>query len=306
MSDSEYDVKPFVKWAGGKRGLIDTFEEKGFFPKEFNNYFEPMLGAGAVFFHIVQNYNPEKCILSDINPDLIESYEVIKNDVERLIEILSKIKKEFEDSGDREKFYYNRRDEYNKLKLEKEDNKIRKTALFIFLNKNCYNGLYRVNSKGEFNVPYGRYKNPSIFNVKNLRNVSQVLKKDELLNVDFEKAVKKAEKGDFVYFDPPYAPLTKTSDFTSYTKEDFNLDEQRRLARVVNELAERGCYVMESNSSSSIITDEIYEGYENLKIHYVDAPRFISCKSTGRKPVKEVVITNYEPDPIQKKLTLYE
>lgn len=306
MSDSRKDVKPFVKWAGGKRGLIDKFEEGGYFPKQFNNYFEPFLGGGAVFFHICKNYNPEQCILSDVNSDLIETYRVIKSKVEDLIQILSSVKKEYEDAQDQEKFYYGIRDEFNELKLGDNSNKVRKTALFIFLNKTCYNGLYRVNKKGEFNVPFGRYKNPSIFNVTNLRNVSELLEADELLNEDFEKAVEGAEKGDFIYFDPPYAPLTKTADFTSYTKEDFGLDEQRRLAEVLNELAEKGCYVMESNSSSEIITKDIYKDYDNLKIYFIEAPRYISCKSDGRKPVKEVVITNYQPDPKQKKLTLYK
>lgn len=306
MADFEKDVKPFVKWAGGKRGLIDTFEDRGFFPKKFNDYFEPMLGGGAVFFHIAQNYKTDRCVLADINPDLIDAYSTIKDDVETLIDELNSIKTRYDDTSDQDEFFYDRRDEFNRLKLGEKDSKVRKSALFIFLNKTCFNGLYRVNKKGEFNVPFGRYRNPSIYSGSNLRNMSELLKKDELRLADFEEAIKDAGKGDFVYFDPPYAPISGTADFTSYSKEDFGLEEQKRLARVLSELADRGCYVMESNSSSSLITDDIYAEYENLKIHYVEAPRHISCKADGRKPVKEVVITNYKPDPKQKKLTFYE
>ncbi len=293
------DVKPFVKWAGGKRGLISTFERKGFFPNKFNDYYEPMVGAGAVFFHIAQNYKPNSCILSDINPDLIDAYRIIKEQPEDLIREIETIKKEYLKSDDKSKYYYSHRDEFNKLKLKENGDLTRKGAVFIFLNKTSFNGLYRVNKSGEFNVPFGKRKNPGIYDEENIKNISKLLKKDELLNLDFEEAVKNASEGDFVYFDPPYVPLTKTSSFTSYSKEDFNLEEQKRLARVLNELHERGCLVMESNSGSEII-ENIYGEYEDLKLYPVEAPRQISCKADGRKPVKEYVITNYEPS--QKKL----
>lgn len=306
MDKPKNNVKPFIKWAGGKRGLIDTFEEKGFFPKEFNNYFEPMLGGGAVFLHVAQNYDVDRCFLADVNPDLIDIYRTVKENVDDLIEELKGIKDDYSKASDQEQFYYERRDEFNVLKLGRDQFGSRKPALFIFLNKTCFNGLYRVNQSGEFNVPYGRYKNPRILDEENLLDMSELLKKDDLSVADFEVAVKDASEGDFVYFDPPYVPLSDTSAFTSYSKEDFGLEEQKRLAKVVSELAERGCYVMESNSSSPLITDDIYEEYENLKIHYVEAPRYISCKADGRKPVKEVVIINYKPDPKKKKLSFYK
>ena len=295
-------TKPFIKWAGGKRGIIETLESKGFIPKKFNRYFEPMVGAGAVFFHIAENYNPKKCIISDINSDLINTYKAIKRDVNELIHEISKIKDGFCNSEKRSEFYYKNRDEFNKLKKDKENNLICQAALFIFLNKTCFNGLYRVNKKDEFNVPFGRYKNPSIYDEDNLKKVSKLLQNTTILNQDFEETVKDAKEGDFVYFDPPYVPLSKTSDFTSYTKLDFGLDDQKRLARVVNDLAKKRCYVMESNSSSDEIKN-IFEEYQKLNIYTIKAPRFISCKSDGRRPIEESVINNYKPELINKKIT---
>jgi len=336
------EAKPFVKWAGGKRGLIETYENKGFFIDDFNNYYEPMVGAGAIFFHIKQKYSSKKCILSDINKDLIEVYKTVKNDVEELINELSHIKKEYEKEDRQQEFYYGMRQYFNTLKVEEReyhvlenlvDNSrnieniedlneyfskvqvngkkkgIRKAALFIFLNKTCYNGLYRVNSKGEFNVPYGRYKNPGIFSPNNLRKVSKLLKGVTLYNLDFEKLLFKENepsRGDFVYFDPPYIPLTETADFTSYSESGFNHEDQKRLADTVEKLAENGCYVMESNSGSPI-TKKLYQKYDNLDIFTVEADRYISCKGDERDSVEEVVILgNYCPKPKQQKLPLQE
>jgi len=304
MVKNNNEIKPFVKWAGGKRGILETFERKGFIPKEFNKYFEPMVGAGAVFFHIVENYTPKKCIISDINPDLINTYKAIKKDVNELIKKASKIKSEYYKSDSPSDFYYKKRDEFNELKKDRGNHLVHQAALFLFLNKTCYNGLYRVNKKDEFNVPFGRYKNPSIYDEDNLRKISKLLQNTIILNQDFEKAVKDAEKEDFVYFDPPYVPLSDTSNFTSYTKMDFGLDEQKRLAKVVNSLAKKGGYVMESNSSSEEIK-KIFEEYGDLDIYTVEAPRYISCKSDGRKPVEESIIINYEPKVIQKKISVY-
>lgn len=303
MAKNNNEAKPFVKWAGGKRGVLEIFERKGLIPNEFKRYFEPMVGAGAVFFHIVENYNPKKCIISDINPDLINTYKAIKKDVNELIKKASNIKEDFYNSDNRSDFYYKKRDEFNKLKKDKENHLIYQATLFLFLNKTCFNGLYRVNKKDEFNVPFGRYKNPSIYNEENLRQVSNILQNTTILNQDFEEAVEKAEKGDFIYFDPPYVPLSRTSDFTSYTKMDFGLDEQKRLAKVVNNLSKKGCNVMESNSSSEEIK-KIFHEYDNLFINTIEAPRYISCKSEGRKPVEESVIINYETETMQKKISV--
>jgi DNA adenine methylase len=297
-------AKPFVKWAGGKRGIIETYENNGLFIDEFKKYFEPMIGAGAVYFHIKENYNPKKCIISDINFDLINTYKVIKNDVNQLIDKVSTIKDVFFNSDNQLDFYYKRRNEFNELKKDKKNNLIHQASLFLFLNKTCYNGLYRVNKKDEFNVPFGQYKNPTIYDEDNLRRISKLLKNTIILNQDFEKTIENAEKEDFIYFDPPYAPISNTSDFTSYTKMDFGIDEQKRLAKVVNNLAKKGCYVMESNSSSKEIKI-IFEEYKNLNIYTIEAPRYINCKSEGRKPIEESVIINYEPKVKQKKISVY-
>ena len=295
------EAKPFLKWAGGKRGIIETLEDKGFIPKNFNRYYEPMVGAGAVFFHIVENYKPKKCIISDINSDLINTYKAIKKDVNELIEKTSRIKSEFNNSENKSDLYYEKRNEFNQLKKDKENHLIYQAALFLFLNKTCFNGLYRVNKKDEFNVPFGKYKNPSIYDEDNLRKISHLLQNTTILNQDFENAIKDAKKEDFVYFDPPYVPISRTSDFTSYTKMDFRLEDQKRLAKVVNKLAEKGCYVMESNSSSEEIKD-IFKVYDNLNIFTIEAPRLISCKPDGRKPVEESVIINYQQDKNYKSL----
>jgi len=302
-------AKPFVKWAGGKRGLIDTFEKRGFFPSDFNRYFEPMVGGGALFFHIAQNYQLEKSILCDVNTDLIEAYKTIKKQPRELIDELSALKREYKSkpSDDiQEEFYYNRRDEFNEKKLSEKDYKVRKTALFIFLNKTCYNGLYRVNSKGEFNVPYGRYKNPGIFSPNNIKNISRLLENVELYNMDFEALFENIEvnEEDYIYFDPPYIPLTETADFTSYSEGGFDHEEQLRLAELVDDLVKKGCYVMESNSGSPI-TKDIYRRYDRLDIYTVEANRAISCKGDERGPVEEVVIIgNYEPSPESQQATL--
>jgi len=302
-------AKPFVKWAGGKRGLIDTFEKRGFLPSDFNRYFEPMVGGGAVFFHMAQNYQPEKCILCDVNSDLIEAYKTIKDQPKELIDELSELKEEYKSissDDDQEEFYYERRDEFNQKKLSDKDYSVRKTALFIFLNKTCYNGLYRVNSKGEFNVPYGRYKNPGIFSPNNIKNISHLLGNVELYNMDFEALFDNVEvnEEDFIYFDPPYIPLTETADFTSYSEGGFDHEEQLRLAELVGGLVKKGCYVMESNSGSPV-TKDIYRRYDQLDIYTVEANRAISCKGAERGPVEEVVIIgNYEPSPESQQATL--
>jgi len=340
------EAKPFLKWAGGKRNLLDTFEKEGFIPREFNRYLEPMVGGGAVFFHIVEKYEPENCIISDVNPDLIDTYKVLKNNLDELIKELKHIKREYEMEDYQEEYYYSMRTYFNTLKLDKnnfddlknlkenvrnieniegldkyfkkikitgEKKMSRKVAIFIFLNKTCYNGLYRVNSSGEFNVPYGRYSNPGIFKERNLKRISKLLRGTVIKNRDFEEVIEEAQENDFIYFDPPYVPISDTSDFTSYARGDFDLNEQMRLAEVFSELATKDCYVMESNSNMFLKNDdeiknelllEVKHVYENFNIWPVQASRYISCKADGRKPVEEVVITNYDKDPETRQTTL--
>jgi DNA adenine methylase len=221
-------AKPFLKWAGGKGQLIDEIDNR--LPEELkaswiNTYVEPFVGGGAIFFHSAQKYDSIKHFyLFDINPDLVNCYNTIKKDVENLIKELRTLEKQFlqKDIAEKRDFYYQIREQFNRQ---------RSIARLIFLNKTCYNGLYRVNKKGDFNVPFGDYKNPKICNPNNLRNASQLLQNAEIICGDFEKSATLVDAKTFVYFDPPYRPLGPTASFTSYTKQTFGEYEQVRLAR---------------------------------------------------------------------------
>lgn len=271
MEIRESYPRPFVKWAGGKTQLLSRLITK--VPSNFSCYYEPFLGGGALFFSIL----PERAVLADKNWELINAYIIIRDHVEELIESLKKHKNE------KEYFYYIRSLDPNNL------SPVERASRFIYLNKTCYNGLWRVNSKGKFNVPFGRYKNPKICDEPNLRTISEVLKDKTILCADFEEAVAKAKRGDFIYFDPPYFPLNPTASFTKYTKEDFNIDDQKRLAAVFEELDKRGCFVLLSNSD----TDTIRTLYKGYNIQRVEANRFINCKGSRRKGVYELIISNY-------------
>jgi len=280
-------AKPFVKWAGGKSQLLDQF--KDLFPKTFNNYIEPLVGGGAIFFHLFNtNRIKKKAILNDINPELMNCYKVIKNQVEEMIKKLKELEQRYRKAP--KKIYY----QVRKLDRQKSFSKyslVDRAARTIFLNKTCYNGLYRVNSKGQFNVPFGRYKNPTICDEENLRAVSVALKKARLKNKDFTVCLKLAKTGDFIYFDPPYYPLSKTADFTSYTKEDFTEKDQKRLKEVFKNLTGRKYKSMLSNSN----TDFIRNLYKNFQIYEVQAKRYINSNPQGRGKIVELVITNYQP-----------
>ena len=266
---------PFLKWAGGKRQLISQMDK--FFPKNYNKYIEPFIGGGAVFFHLL----PENSIISDNNPDLINCYNVIKEDVEGLIKSLKKHKYE--------KDYY-----YEIRALDRDQNAyadlsdVEKASRSIYLNKTGYNGLYRVNSKGLFNVPFGRHKNPKICDEENLRKVSQVLKNVKIHLGSFEICLDFAKKGDLLYLDPPYFPLSDTALFTSYTKDIFDKSSQLKLFDVFKELNERGCYVLLSNSYSEFII----ELYKEFKIITLKAKRNINSNSQKRGLINEVLILN--------------
>ncbi|UJG40447.1 MAG: DNA adenine methylase [Candidatus Heimdallarchaeum aukensis] len=265
--------EPVVKWAGGKRGLIEQYSR--YFPSNFNHYFEPFFGGGAVFFHLSSLGLIKKAKISDINSELINMYIVIRDNVEELISELKSGK------------YYNDKEQYYKIRAEEPNDPVLRAARLIYLNHTCFNGLYRVNKKGKFNVPYGRYpKDVKIFDENNLREVMLSLQNVEITVEDFEESVKEAQEGDFIYFDPPYAPLSKTADFTSYTKEGFGEKEQQRLAKVFRKLCEKGCYVMESNSSAPIIK----ELYSDFDIITVSAKRYINSDPSGRKGVDELLI----------------
>jgi DNA adenine methylase len=273
--------KPFVKWVGGKRQLLAQFRRLNLYPPEkfdirTGRYFEPFVGGGAVFFDLL----PEKGFLSDLNKELVTTYNVIKNDVEGLIASLKKHK------IDKEYF----------LNIRAKDSKalddLAVASRFIFLNRTCFNGLYRVNSKGGFNVPYGKYANPLICDESNLRKVSKSLQNIEIKHQDYKEVLGTAKKGDFVYFDPPYYPVSKTASFTSYTAEAFLDKEQIELRDTVLELNKRGCFVMLSNSDTPFI-NKIYSGLKGIRVNKVEAGRAINSKGSGRGKITEVLVTNY-------------
>lgn len=265
-----------VKWAGGKRQLLDQFEP--LFPKKFNNYIEPFVGGGAVAFYILEKYKSKKAFLSDINDELINCYDVACDQVDELIEVLKKYKKKHS-----KEVYYKIRSEDIELL-----SRLSRAARFIYLNKTCFNGLYRVNSKGQFNVPIGSYKNPEIFNESELNQISKLLTEVTFKCQSFEKCYKDAKKGDFVYLDPPYYPLNKAS-FTKYAKNDFLEKEQEALFELYKKLDKKGCFVMLSNSDTKFIKDL----YANYNIHFVSARRMINCDGANRGEINEVVVTNY-------------
>lgn len=274
-------VPKFVKWAGGKTQLIEQFIP--LFPPKIERYFEPFVGSGAVFFYITQKFKPKEILLSDINEELINAYIIIRDDVERLIVELKQHKEYHQSEG--KKYYLTIRatNPYDLPPLER-------AARFVYLNKTCFNGLYRVNSKGKFNVPMGSYKNPDITQEEKLKLISKLLQNITIKVMSFEKVVNLAKKGDFVYLDPPYYPLQKGKSFTTYSKDNFLEKEQELLTKVFKTLDKNGCYVMESNSATEFIKNL----YANFKIHIVKAKRMINCDSSKRGAINEYVIINYE------------
>ena len=284
--------KPFVKWVGGKRQLLKQFKDLNLYPPvDFNpnknKYFEPFLGGGAVFFDLL----PRRAYLSDLNKELIITYNVIKNDVENLIKSLKK--------------YQNNKEYFLKIRSQnvQELSDLEIASRFIYLNKTCFNGLYRVNRKGEFNVPFAGNKNPLICDEINLKRVSLSLQNIEIKYQDYTKILNKAKKGDFIYFDPPYYPLNKTSSFTSYTSDSFLEKEQIELRDVFVELSKRGCFVMLSNSDTPFI-NKLYSGIKGVCINKIYANRFVNADAKGRGKIKEVLITNYKNN-YEKNVRIY-
>jgi DNA adenine methylase len=266
----------FIKWAGGKTQLISQLS--AFMPSKFNNYLEPFLGSGAVFF-FVEKQHGSKAILSDSNEELINAFKVVKEHPNELLPLLSEHKK----NHSKEYYYKIRGQETSGL------NDAELAARFIYLNKTCFNGLYRVNSKGKFNVPIGSYKNPEIYSENTLLSASRLLKKATLKVMPFEDVTAYAHDGDFVYFDPPYYPISKTS-FTSYTKDSFGETEHKRLSKVYSTLNKKGCLLMLSNSDADFIKG-LYAGFNQIT---VKARRSINCIATGRGKINELLVTNYE------------
>ena len=294
-------VKPFVKWAGGKNSLIPQITK--YYPFELKNgfierYIEPFVGGGAVLIDILQKYEIKEAYAFDINIDLINCYNVIKNNVEELINELDKKEKNFIALNDEERqnYFYDIRAEYNSYKLnDKLD--VKRASEFIFLNRTCFNGLYRVNKDGKFNVPCGKYKNPTICDSNNLRNLSELIKNVIFEYGDYRKSEKYVNNNTFVYFDPPYRPLSATSGFTSYTKEDFNDDNQKELANYFYKLDLKNAKLMLSNSNPKNVNkdDNFFENiYKGFVINEVSAKRMINSNAKGRGEISELLITNYE------------
>ena len=271
-------VAPVLKWVGGKRQLLETF--KPLWPKRISTYCEPFLGGGAVFF----NLQPRKAYVNDINEDLILVYEVIRDDVESLIEVLST----FRNDAD---FFYAVRDLDRDKEIFPQLSRVERAARIIYLNKTCFNGLYRVNNAGEFNSPFGSYRNPNIVNAPTLRAVNKYLNSAEIVltATDYADVLSEIPRNTFVYLDPPYAPVSTTANFTGYTKGGFNQDEQIRLRDCCNELTERKIKFMLSNSDTQLIRD-LYEGYNIIP---VKARRTVNSVASKRGDVDELVIMNY-------------
>lgn len=274
--------KPFVKWAGGKRQLIPILNEN--LPKTFGTYFEPFLGGGALLFHMLTERSGQKCSISDLNSDLVLSYITIRDRIDDLISSLKSHEKNYQ--KDSKSYYYSIRESNPRSEIEK-------TSRLIFLNRTCFNGLYRVNSKGKFNVPLGKYTNPNIVNEDNLRSVSSILQssKAAIQCRDFEAVLRDAKKGDLVYFDPPYQPVSNTANFTSYTNKDFTFDDLSRLAELCMRLDSKGCRVLLSNSNSKEVA-EIFSN-EPWKISKIQANRSINSNSKKRTGHFELLIKNY-------------
>ncbi len=285
-------ISPFIKWAGGKSQLLDRLIEC--LPPKFGTYYEPFLGGGALFFRLCSIGKIKRAVISDLNRDLINCYITIRDNLSALMVSLD----EYQKYVDEKDFFYNvARPTFNKIHLATGfEGNVEKAALLIFLNKTCFNGLYRVNSNGDFNVPWGKYKSPTLYDGKNLRAINKLLNSGgvEIMCGDYREAVKSAGSGDFVYFDPPYRPLSKTSNFTSYTKDAFSDEDQRALARTFAELDARGCNVMLSNSYSPLI-EELYSDYiRKGMLTIVMAARAISCVGNGRGKIPEYIVYNYQ------------
>ena len=295
------ECKPFIKWVGGKGQLLSEINK--LYPvelgKNINKYAEIFVGGGAVLFDILSKYKLDEVYISDKNLELINTYKSIRDNVDILIKSLKGMEEQYIplDNENRKDYYYKKREEYNSLKINSEVNNIEKAVLFIFLNKTCFNGLYRVNKKGEFNVPMGAYKKPKICDEENLKNVSLTLRNVKIVYADYKESEKFIDDKTFVYIDPPYRPLNITSSFTSYTENDFNDKEQIELAEYINVLNKKGAKIVISNSDpkNNDIDDNFFdELYDNYNINRVKATRMLNSNASLRGAINELLITNYK------------
>jgi len=310
LSANHTRAHPFLKWAGGKRQLLDQMQ--AYFPAELqdgqiNRYVEPFLGSGALFFKIIQSYPIRECLLADINHELILVYKTIQQEVNSLIESLGEIEDRYSllNQDQRREYYYRIREQYNLQRtsiqrVEFEPNWVLRAAYMIFLNRTGYNGLFRVNSSGEFNVPFGRYKHPRILDRDNLHHVATLLQNVNLHYGDFEMIADFVNEKTMVYFDPPYRPLSPTAHFTSYSSGRFDDQQQLRLARFYRSLDEQGGKLMLSNSDPHNVDplDSFFESaYQGFRIERLSARRNINRDAEKRGQISELLILNYDPGP---------
>ena len=274
--------KPFVKWAGGKRQLVSILDKN--LPDEFATYYEPFLGGAAMMFHMLSKYTDQRCILSDLNHNLIQTYIVIRDHIDDLISTLKRYLDEY---------IRNPKEYYYVVRSNEPDDNIERAARLLFLNRTCFNGLYRVNSKGQFNVPFGNYTKPNIINEENLRNVSGILQSSRITIHcrDFESIIDDVKSGDLVYFDPPYQPTSNTAKFTKYTDKDFGHKDLCRLAKLCDKLDRKGCYVLFSNSDSDLVRDLFDHTLWNIS--RISTNRVINSVGSNRKGHHELLIKNY-------------
>ena len=308
FSQTTEKARPFLKWAGGKTQLLPQFRK--LYPAELKDgrltkYVDPFLGGGAVFFDVAQSFPIQRAFLYDINEELILIYKVVQREVEALIVKLKQFSDQYYQLDDEQRsvFYYQVRSKLNAQRAEIDFNSfsvkwIDRAAMMLFLNRTCFNGLFRLNKKGEFNVPFGKYKRPKILDIDNLLNASRILQLAEIHQGDFEESLEVIDSKTFVYFDPPYKPISKTSSFTSYSKDSFDDNDQIRLANFFRYLDKTtGAKLMLSNSDPTNIDpsnrffEEIYEGFH---IHHVFANRMINSVAQKRGPIRELVVTNYQ------------
>ena len=294
---NEQKCKPFLKWAGGKGQLIEEIKKFYPFNDKINKYAEPFIGGGAVLFDILNKYDLKNIYISDINKELLNCYTVIKENVALLITLLKRMEIEFLDKieDERKIYYYTKREEFNFLKKELNKNSIELAALMIFLNRTCFNGLYRVNKKGNFNVPMGNYKMPKICDEENLINISQKLQNVNIVYGDYKNSYNFIDENTFVYFDPPYRPLNKTASFTSYTEFSFEDREQKELSEYFELLNKKNAKLLLSNSdpkNENIDDDFFDELYKNFIIKRVKSQRAINSKGSNRGKITEILVSN--------------
>ena len=290
-------AKPFIKWAGGKSQLLSEIRSK--YPTTIEKYCEPFVGGGAVLFDVLSNYQPKEVLINDINAELINTYRQIKENCEPLISQLSDLQDKYKSISDeqRKALFFEKRERFNSLKINGNvDANLEKAALFIFINKTCFNGLYRVNSKGLFNVPFNNAKNPLLCDSENLRTCSEVLQNVEMTVGDYSMCENFIDDKTFVYIDPPYRPLTQTAAFTSYSENDFSDIQQVELEMFVERISRKGARVVASNSDPKNVNadDNFFDDlYSKFKIKRIFASRAINSKGSGRGKISELLVANF-------------